>query len=129
MNKVLVNDEGITIDEYIASFVGELHRDAVGLWQIVPAGRNEYNLSGSSLVDFIRHSIHALLDAGAIPVRGGPGSGYDWIAQKQYGAEKNAMTEEIIAEWLTMPDDPFVQVGGVWFARPNPKFPRFIKID
>jgi len=117
------------MDEYIASFPGELHRDAVGLWQIVPAGRNEYHLSGSSLVDFIRHSIHALLDAGAIPVRGGPGSGYDWIGQKQYGAEKNAMTEAIIAEWLTMPDDPFVQVGGVWFARPNPKFPTFVKVE
>jgi len=39
------------------------------------------------------------------------------------------MTEAIIAEWLTMPDDPFVQVGGVWFARPNPKFPTFVKVE
>ncbi|MFX8929931.1 hypothetical protein ABTN05_19390, partial [Acinetobacter baumannii] len=79
---------------------------------------------------FVRRAIHALLDAGAVPVRGGRGTGYDWVAQKQYGTERNKITEAVIREWLMMPDEPVAFFGQcVWFARPDPAFPRHVKLD
>ena len=82
----------------------ELQRDAVGFWQFDPVGRIEFNLVGDDLVDFVRRVIHALLDAGAVPVRFGGGTGFDWVVQKQYGTDKTGVTEAIIAE----PDYPDV---------------------
>jgi hypothetical protein len=131
MTKQLVDDEfGLTMDEWISSFPEELSRDAVGLHLIVVPGRDDFHLVGSELEDFVRRGIFALLQAGAIPVRFGGGSGFDWVAQKQYGIEKNQIIEAILNEWLALPDDPVVLFSkGVWFARPNPDRPRFVKLD
>ena len=120
---------GTPLNEWIASIPGELPLDAVGLWQIVPAGRYGFRLTGADLLDFIRRGIHALLDAGAVPVRSGKGTGYEWLAQKQYGTNKDEITEAIIREWLAMPDDALVLCGdGVWFARPEPDT-KYVKLD
>jgi hypothetical protein len=120
MNSEPVDYDGTPMSEYIASIPDELPRDAVGLWQIVPAGRSGFLLTGTDLVDFVRRAIYALLDAGALPVRGSPGSGFDWIVQKQYGTGTSQITEAIINEWAAMPDDPLILCGqGVWFARPR----------
>ena len=113
-------DYGYTVEDAISFFPGELPVDAVGLWQIVPNGRDSFGLSGSQLTDFIRRCIFSLLDAGAIPVRHEPGSIYDWSPQLQYGRSREEITSAIIAEWQSMPDDPLVLCGeGVWFARPR----------
>ena len=120
---------GTPLSEWIALIPGELPRDAVGLFQIVPAGRDGFGLKGAALTDFVRRGIHALLDAGAVPVRGGKGTGYEWLAQKQYGTAKEEITEAIIREWLALPDDPLVLCGdGVWFARPEPGT-KYVKLD
>jgi hypothetical protein len=120
MNNEPLGYDGTPMSEYILSIPAELPFDAVGLWQIVPAGRTGFKLSGGELIDFVRRSIYALLDAGAVPVRGSPGSGYDWVIQKQYGIDRNGITEAIIVEWLKMTDNPLVLCGdGVWFARPQ----------
>lgn len=121
---------GETMSEAISLVSGELPIDAVGMWQIVPKGRDGFDLTGDALVDFIRKCIHALLAAGAVPVRGGKGTGYEWVAQTQYGTTKEEITENVIREWQAMPDDPLVLCGdGVWFARPDPAFPKYVKLD
>jgi hypothetical protein len=120
---------GYTISESIALTPGELPIDAVGLWQIVPDGRDGFGLSGEALDDFIRRTITALLDADAVPVRHVPGSQFEWDVQHQYGTTREQIIEGIIAEWHTMPDDPLVLCGeGVWFARPRPGR-KYVKID
>ena len=112
---------GTLMSEHIALIPGELPRDAVGLWQIVPAGRDGFGLHGAALTDFVRRGIGALLDAGAVPVRHDPASAYEWDQQKQYGSSSEGIISAVIAEWLKMPDDPLVLCGeGVWFARPRP---------
>ena len=117
-----MNDEprhqsyGTPMSEWI-SLVGELDVDAVGLWQIVSAGRSGFGLEGAALVDFIRRSLLAHFAYGARPVRHVPGSGYLWTVQPQYGDEPEQMAEAIIAEWDAggRPDpDP----GGLWLAIP-----------
>lgn len=122
-------DYGTPLSEWIARIPNELPYDAVGIFQIVPAGRDGFGLARDDLVDFVRRAIMALLDAGAVPVRGGEDTGYDWIAQRQYGQSKHEITEAVIAEWLAMPDDPFVLCGeGVWFALPQPG-KKYVKLD
>ena len=122
MSKELLHKRyGTPMSEWIELVPGELTQDAVGIFQIVPAGRDGYGLTGSDLSEFVRRCIHGLLDAGAVPVRGGKGTGYGWILQKQYGTSKSEITEALIAEWLAMPDDPLVLCGeGIWFALPKP---------
>jgi hypothetical protein len=51
MNNERVDYDGTPMSEYIASIPEELPRDAVGLWQIVPAGRNGFRLTGTELND------------------------------------------------------------------------------
>lgn len=122
-------DYGIPMSEWISLIPNELPRDAVGMFQIVPDGRDGFHLAGRELEDFVRRAIHGLLDAGAIPVRGGKNTAFSWVAQRQYGSNRDEITEAIIAEWLAMPDDPLILCGeGVWFARPIPG-KRFVKLD
>ena len=115
-----VNTEGVSVSAYIDSIPEELPRDAVGLWQIVRGGRSGFHLVGPDLIEFVRRGIHALLDAGAVPVRFGADVGFDWVAVRRYGTDSTAVTEAIITEWLAQPDDPVVLYSGVWFARPRP---------
>lgn len=123
-------DYGYTASEAISFFPGELPIDAVGMFQIVPAGRDSFGLKGADLIDFVRRSILALLDAGAIPVRGGGGTEYYWIKQPQYGIEKGEIADAVVQEWLSMPDDPLVLCGdGVWFARPRSDNSNYVKLD
>ena len=74
---------GRTLDEYFSTLPGELPIDAVGLWQVVPSGRDGFGLSGSELDAFVRRGVLALLAAGAVPVRHVPGSDYEWDIQKK----------------------------------------------
>jgi hypothetical protein len=116
----LDKDYGVSISDWLSMVPNELPRDAVGMFQIVPAGRDGYSLVGPDLIEFVRRGIDALLKAGAVPVRGQRGADYEWIRQKQYGSTDAEITESIITEWLAMPDDPLVLCGeGVWFARPR----------
>ena len=120
---------GYTINEAIELIPGELPVDAVGLWQIVPKGRDGFGLSGEALDDFIRRAIAALLEADAVPVRHVHGSDYEWDIQRQYGSEREQIIEAILAEWHTMPDDPLILCGkGVWFARPDPSI-KYVNVD
>jgi hypothetical protein len=129
MNPELRDEFGMTASEVIAEIPLELHRDGVGIHQIVGSGRDDFHLVGPDLVDFVRRGIHALLDAGAVPVRFGGGSGFDWVAQKQYGTDKEQITEVVIEEWLALPLDPVVLFSkGVWFADPSAS-PRMVKTD
>lgn len=109
---------GQTIAEYIVTLPGELPVDAVGLWQIVAAGRQWFGLTGGDFVEFLRLGVDALLERGAKPVVGGLGTKYDWILQPQYGETKEQIRDAVIEEWLasgaTDPDP-----GGLWFALPS----------
>ncbi len=109
---------GQTIAEYIETVPGELSIDAVGLWQIVPAGRQCFSLQGADLIDFVRRCVWALLKHGAKPVIGGAGTSYDWLLQPQYGESNEEIADAMIAKWLAdgaSDTDP----GGLWFALPK----------
>ena len=110
---------GQTVQEYIEKVPGELAVDAVGLWQIVPMGRDGFGFSGDDLTEFVRRCLLSLLKEGANPVVGGGGTEYDWILQPQYGEEDGQIADAVIREWLSSgagDTDP----GGLWFALPSP---------
>lgn len=110
---------GQTMAEYINTIAGELPIDAVGMWQIIPAGRQGFGLSGDDLTEFVRRCVLALLDSGAKPVVGGGGTEYDWLLQPQYGKSNEEIVKAVINEWLisgATDCDP----GGLWFALLSP---------
>ena len=123
-------DTGETLSEAISQYPGELDLDAVGIWQIVPDGRVAFGLSGEALADYVRRAIYALLDAGAVPVRHIPGSGFNWTRQTQYGSSREAIAEAIITEWEPVPYNSYSMIERCpWFARPRPNSPNYVKMD
>ncbi|WP_144061233.1 hypothetical protein [Hyphomicrobium denitrificans] len=65
-----------------------------------------------------------------MPVRHIPGSAYEWTRQAQYGTGREEIADAIVREWQSVPDDPMELVGQCpWFARPDPKFPKYVKMD
>lgn len=126
------NDTGTyrTLSDVIAHIPDELAIDAVSIWHIVPIGQGSFGLSGSELVSFMRRAIIALLDAGAVPVRAVPDSGYEWVRQKQYGEERDQIAEAVLDEWKTVPDNTIAQITQCpWFARPVAENPHYVKMD
>ncbi|MBU9580588.1 hypothetical protein KTE26_19305 [Ralstonia mannitolilytica] len=109
---------GHTVDEHIRTVSDELEVDAVGLWQIVPAGRYGFELNETDLSEFVRRCVVALLEHGAKPVVGGAGTEFDWIFQAQYGDSNEEIANAVVSEWLAAGAgdcDP----GGLWFALPS----------
>ena len=114
----------------VSQYPGELDIDAVGIWQIVPGGRTDFDLSGDALDDYVRRAILALLEAGAVPVRHIAGSNYEWVYQPQYGDLPSEIAANVIAEWHSLPDDPLILISKCpWFARPDPAYPKYVKMD
>ena len=91
--------------------------DAIG------AGQFEFELTGPELVQYVRQNLVALVEAGAIPVVGGKGTGYEWIANYNYGLTKHEIVAAIVAEWLASNGDEMYP-WTVWFAlaRDNPGY-------
>jgi len=107
---------GYTIDEWISKVPGELDVDAVGLWQIVSFGREGFELSGNSLVEYVRRNLLALTAAGARPVVGALDGEHIWT-KVDYGDTADEVCDSIIAEWVASGRDP--NEGDVWFAKPH----------
>lgn len=85
---------GHTVAEHIRTLPDELSVDAVGLWQVIPAGRYGFELKGDDLVEFVQRCVFALLGCGAKPVIGGGETQYDWILQSQYGETNEEIARE-----------------------------------
>jgi hypothetical protein len=110
---------GETMSERIACWPGSLNDLPVGLFQIIFQGRTGFDLEGEALIDFIRRSIYALVDAGAMPVRGAGIPGVEkWIFQPQYGRTKQEIAEAVIAEWLRDGAPTPETWTGLWFGLP-----------
>jgi hypothetical protein len=102
----------ISAAEWIALVPNELAIDAVGLWQVIPVGRHEFELADDDLKEFTRQALKNLLAKGAIPVTG---QGQIWVAEQRYGAKPEEIIEEVVEKWLSKGmRDP--DVGDVWFA-------------
>jgi hypothetical protein len=130
INEVRHHKTGETLSEVIGQLPNELARDAVALFHIVPKGRAGFGLSGDALTDYVRRAIRGLLEAGAVPVTHIPGSGYEFTYEPKYGSTIDEITESVIHEWLALPDDPLVLAArGAWFARPDPRHPKYVKMD
>jgi hypothetical protein len=123
-------DTGETISEVIAKMPNELDNDAVGVWHIIPDGETGFGLFGKALTDFLRRAVIALLEAGAVPVKHVPGSGYEWVHQKQYGTTRDEIADAIVREWEPVPNDSYSMIEHCpWFARPDPVHPKYVKIE
>jgi hypothetical protein len=91
--------------------------DAVGMWQIVPEGRDRYGLEGDDLAKFIRLSLLYMFARGAKPVV--MRSDADHWVLKDYGDTPEAMVHAIIAEWLAAGAPTPKPYDSLWFALPH----------
>lgn len=105
---------GTPVSEWI-KLVGELEVDAVGLWQIVTAGREGFRLEGAALDEFVRRSLLAHFAYGALPVRHVPGDPNVWTVQTAYGEKPESMADAIINEWINQ-GRPNPSAGDLWLA-------------
>ncbi|MGO4153074.1 hypothetical protein [Cupriavidus sp. YAF13] len=108
---------GESIKDRISKIHLELEDDAVGLWQIIPFGRQGYGLAGEDLVEYVRRSLLALFAHGAIPVQGAIDGIHYWEPVDRFGADPQLMVQGVIDEWLASSEDP--DPGGLWFAMPS----------
>jgi hypothetical protein len=108
---------GTPLSEWI-NLVGDLDIDAVGLWEIIPAGREGFGLEGPALDDFVRRSLLAHFAYGAFPVRHVPGDPNVWTIQTNYGETPEAMADAIIKEWNAQ-GRPNPDLGDLWLATPK----------
>lgn len=106
--------DGMPLKEWIQRVPNELSRDAVGLWQIIPALRASFGLDGQDLEDAVSATIQGLLERGAVPVRCGPKDGPEWLIDDAYGQDWNEVKAKVIADWVRRDVEP--DVGDVWFA-------------
>ena len=108
---------GTPMSEWIDRVPNELDVDAVGLWQIIPVGIEDFGLVGEHLEDFSRRCILALLQRGAIPVRPASTSDKCWEPETAYRGSHEEIANQIIEEWNAgklIPDH-----DGLWFYRFN----------
>ena len=105
---------GIPLSEWIHRTPNELEVDGVGLWQIIPVGRDSYSLEGEALNDFVRRSVTALIRRGGVPVRPAKGRGKFWERQAQYGKTPEEIATNVVTEWQNSGVDP--NEDGLWFA-------------
>jgi hypothetical protein len=103
---------GTSAADWIARVPNELEVDAVGLWQIIPAGRHGFGFSGADLEQFTREALSELLARGALPVTGQDGV---WVIEHRYGAKADEIIDNVVKKWLSEGmRDP--DVGDVWFG-------------
>jgi hypothetical protein len=112
--------DGTPMNVWIDEMIPRAPYDDVpmGMWQIVNDGRAGFGLEGEALANYIRKSIHALMDAGFKPVRGA-GKPDRWQLQSQYGSNKHEVAEAVIAEWLRDGAPTPEPWTGLWFGLPR----------
>lgn len=106
---------GIPLSEWINRIPNELESDAVGLWQIVIAGKDNFGLSGEDLKRFVERGVATLLRNGATPVRASSRSDAFWEKQFFYGENEEDIVKNVILEWINLGRDP--DQDDLWFSR------------
>ncbi|WP_457152826.1 hypothetical protein [Mesorhizobium sp. P5_C1] len=106
---------GWPLRQWLENMPNELDRDAIGLWQIIPVGRHEFELTGEDLKTFTRVSLEKIFRRGGIPVTGNMGK---WVRDHRYGVSESEIIENIIEVWsVDSFAEPDVEDG--WFALPE----------
>jgi len=105
---------GIPLSEWIERTPNELEFDAVGLWQIVSTGQENFDLDKEALKDFVRRSVVALVKRGAVPALPSSAEGKYWEKQCQYGNVPEEIASNIISEWQR--SEKITDENGLWFT-------------
>ncbi|NMG35569.1 hypothetical protein GRF61_14060 [Azoarcus sp. TTM-91] len=105
---------GISDIEWFRRSIEEAHRDPVGMWQMIKAGRDGFGLDGLFLEEFVRDFIVEMIKGGAFPVIGNKASPFGWSPVPKYGGDPEEIADALIKDWKSSKTDP--DVDGVWFA-------------
>lgn len=104
------------LSEWEEKMPNELERDAIGLWQIIPALKYDFGLTGEKLILHVKKNVARLIELGARPVTGAPQDDERyWIVLDNYGKSPNEVAERIVEDWINSGKDP--DFGDIWLAR------------
>lgn len=106
--------DGTPLSSWIERVPNELPRDAVGLWQFIPALRESFKLEGKALEAAVAATVQALLERGAVPVRCGPKNGPEWVIDDAYSKDWGEIKAKVVKDWVREDNEP--GVDDVWFA-------------
>ena len=84
---------------------------------MVRAGREQFELTGVDLEDFVRRFVTTMIGAGANPVVGDRAAAFGWSPVLKYGDDPAKAADALVREWMDSKTDP--DVDGVWFAFPT----------
>lgn len=105
---------GLSDVEWFRRSIDEAHRDPVGMWQMIKAGRDGFGLSGVLLDEFVKDFIVAMLKGGAVPVIGDKAAPFGWRPALHDGSSPEDIAGALVRDWKSSRVDP--DVDGVWFA-------------
>ncbi len=101
------------MSQWIALMPNRLSDIGIGLSGVVGVGRRSFGLEGAALADFVRRSLHALVERGAVPWQWG----MERNTKLHYGSDTpEEIVEGVIADWLAGGD---LEWGDFWFALPE----------
>jgi hypothetical protein len=98
------NGTGSLAPDYMLAIAKQSAYETIGMWEIIPAGRQAFGLTGSQLSEFIRQFIFVLITSGWVPVKvdtSVPGH-WKWVEQEQYGSAPDVISVAIVDEWKSV---------------------------
>jgi hypothetical protein len=106
-----------TVRSWLKKMPNELEIDAIGLWQIIPAGVHNFGLSGNELEEFTQRAIIAILERGGLPAIGyNSADGGGWKRAIEYGETNSEIVRNIVQKWLyEIGRKP--EVDDIWFVK------------
>jgi hypothetical protein len=92
--------DGETIEEAMGAWVYRARDEFETLDAIVESGMRYWRFEGDDLVEYVRRSIYALVDAGAQPFAGQIGApAPEFYPTERWGRTREAIADALIAEW------------------------------
>ena len=108
-----------TIERYLEKAHEELDFDLVGLWNLIPEGRETYGLKDAELREFLVYAIIQLLEYGGKVIEQQGSTNVYWEETTRFGTAPEKIALNIVKEWNAQGEpDPEVWES-VAFAKPE----------
>ncbi len=98
-------DFGIPMSEWISRIPNNLEYDIVGLWEIIPTGRERFDLAGDDLVDFVRRCFVGVLDHGG-KFKCGLNDHPNWKSIEDFSGTSAEIASRLVDAWTRSETEP-----------------------
>lgn len=108
-----------TIREWLEAIANELADDLIGLWTIVSAGRDEFDLHNGDLREFVFLSVLAVASRGACVLDHANDGTHYRKAVDRYGTRPEDIAKNVTSEWIEQGEIDPPPYDSLAFALPS----------